>query len=60
VRLLWLLLLVGCATPVPTPPTDTGVCAVECPCKPIPPDCAYRDEDGNFYIHTWPCETEEP
>ena len=35
---------------------------MECPCAPIPPDCAYRDEDGTFYIHTWPCEGsgEEP
>ena len=46
-KLLWLLLLVGCATPVP------------CECKPIPPDCGYRDSDGTFYIHTWPCEEGE-
>jgi hypothetical protein len=41
------LSLVGCATPVP------------CECKPIPPDCGYRDSDGTFYIHTWPCEEGE-
>ncbi len=52
----------GQPPPDPPPPTKDGVCAVECPCAPIPPDCAYRDEDGTFYIHTWPCEGsgEEP